>query len=657
MFLQITVTVCLLHYWLRSYTRLTKPSQSFCSIPCVIDSLSLSGFCRQPQSHPTHTRTLPERGVDSHWPLISPLCRGLRLQCKTAENTLQTHSTRSSHSHSGTMSGEDAPAQQQNAVDQKQETKPAEEPKSEPAKTEAAEAAATPAAAPEKAPEEEAFTYRALVLTGYGGYDKVKLQVKKGKPALKAGEVQVRVKTCGLNFADLMARQGLYDRLPSPPVTPGMECAGVVEAVGEEVTDRKVGDKVMVLNRFGLWQEVVVASVNHTFLIPDGMSFEEAAALPVNYITAYMMLFDFGHLRPNQSVLIHSAAGGVGTAATQLCKTVNDVTVFGTASASKHEALTEAESRTPSTTAPRTMWRRSAKSAPKFSADSSGMGYRLEFQRQDFRLVHIVIVAEEPNYKRWILEAVEIRRQGARTTNRDEGAFSLAHMRLTPLEITSQGRHTQCDRSVKLATRISCKRHVTAPDVTSDACCRNCCDIVLDPLGGSDTQKGYNLLKPMGKLITYAPRSTGSVPDSASDQTRVEMTALRLREREKVEDLDSLFVSVGSAVDRLLLRRQSQRSTLATVGSAGIHQNRASAFSSRTPSPCPPSGLPPSAVSRDLLSSSRTPLQLITTRLSSGHPVRPGVLFYPQLRRTQSACREMNVTETPWIADRVLTTG
>lgn len=143
------------------------------------------------------------------------------------------------------MSGEDAPAQQQNAVDQKQETKPAEEPKNESPKTEsapaaAAETAVTPEAAAEKVPEEETFTYRALVLTGYGGYDKVKLQVKKGKPALKAGEVLVRVKACGLNFADLMARQGLYDRLPSPPVTPGMEGAGVVEAVGEEVTDRKV---------------------------------------------------------------------------------------------------------------------------------------------------------------------------------------------------------------------------------------------------------------------------------------------------------------------------------------------------------------------------------------------------------------------------------
>nr|XP_057904141.1 synaptic vesicle membrane protein VAT-1 homolog [Doryrhamphus excisus] len=300
------------------------------------------------------------------------------------------------------MSGEDAPAQQQNAVDQKQDSKPTEEPKTEqePAPAAAGEAAAATAAAAaaetaEKVPEEEAFTYRALVLTGYGGYDKVKLQVKKGKPTLKAGEIQVRVKVCGLNFADLMARQGLYDRLPSPPVSPGMECSGVVEAVGEEVTDRKVGDKVMVLSRFGLWQEVVVVPSKHTFLIPEGMSFEEAAALPVNYITAYMMLFDFGNLRPNQSVLIHAAAGGVGTAATQLCKTVKDVTVFGTASAAKHETIGQA-----------------------------GVTHPIDYRTKDY--------------------VEEVRK------------------------ISPKGL-----------------------------------DIVLDPLGGSDTHKGYNLLKPMGKLITY----------------------------------------------------------------------------------------------------------------------------------------------------------
>ncbi|XP_059413815.1 synaptic vesicle membrane protein VAT-1 homolog [Carassius carassius] len=306
------------------------------------------------------------------------------------------------------MSGEDAPAQQQNAEEQKQqqqaqeETKtPAESPKTEskpdpPPTSASTEAAAdTPAPAAEKAPEEDTFSYRALVLTGYGGYDKVKLQVKKGKPALKSGEVMVRVKMCGLNFADLMARQGLYDRLPSPPVTPGMECSGIIEAVGEDVTDRKVGDKVLVLNRSGMWQEVVVVATTHTFLMPEGMSFEEAAALPVNYITAYLMLFDFGHLRPNQSVLIHMAAGGVGIAATQLCKTVNDVTVFGTASASKHEVISQ-----------------------------GGVTHPIDYRTRDY--------------------VEEIRK------------------------ISPKGL-----------------------------------DIVLDPLGGSDTHKGFNLLKPMGKLISY----------------------------------------------------------------------------------------------------------------------------------------------------------
>lgn len=228
-----------------------------------IPSPAGSGFCRLPLSRPTHSvgaaltatdrPTLSGFASPSKTAAKEPLTRSLSVICHAKVGPRRKKEKKKAfkrichHCLTAlcTMSGEDAPAQQQNAVDQKQETKPAEEPKNESPKTEsapaaAADTAATPAAAAEKVPEEETFTYRALVLTGYGGYDKVKLQVKKGKPALKAGEVLVRVKACGLNFADLMARQGLYDRLPSPPVTPGMECAGVVEAVGEEVTDRKV---------------------------------------------------------------------------------------------------------------------------------------------------------------------------------------------------------------------------------------------------------------------------------------------------------------------------------------------------------------------------------------------------------------------------------
>uniref|UniRef100_A0A8D0L3F3 Vesicle amine transport 1 n=1 Tax=Sphenodon punctatus TaxID=8508 RepID=A0A8D0L3F3_SPHPU len=250
--------------------------------------------------------------------------------------------------------------------------------------------------APAAAPAAEPPQYRALVLSGFGGYDKVKMQTRRGEPAPPGpGELSVRVRACGLNFADLLARQGLYDRFPQPPASPGMECAGTVLAVGEGVTDRQVEDKVMVLARAGLWQEIVTVQANQTFPVPDGMSFEEAAAFLVNYITAYMILFDFGNLRPNQSVLIHMAAGGVGTAAIQLCKTMENITIFGTASASKHDALKE-----------------------------SGVTHPIDYRTMDY--------------------VEEVRK-------------------ISPKGI----------------------------------------DIVLDPLGGSDTTKAFNLLKPMGKLVTY----------------------------------------------------------------------------------------------------------------------------------------------------------
>ncbi|XP_030076951.1 synaptic vesicle membrane protein VAT-1 homolog isoform X2 [Microcaecilia unicolor] len=244
----------------------------------------------------------------------------------------------------------------------------------------------------EKPPEP---TYKCLVLAAHGGYDKVKLQVRKGSPTPASGQLLVRVRACGLNFADLLGRQGLYDRLPPLPTTLGMECSGVVEAVGEGVTDRKVGDKVMVMNRAGLWQELVVVPANHSFVMPEGMSFEEGAAFLVNYITAYMILFDFGNLRPSQSILIHMAAGGVGTAAVQLCKTVDNVTIFGTASGSKHETLKE-----------------------------NGVAHPIDYRTSDY-----------------VEEVLK-----------------------------------------------------TAPKGV---------DIVLDPLGGSDTLKAFNLLKPMGKVILY----------------------------------------------------------------------------------------------------------------------------------------------------------
>jgi len=125
------------------------------------------------------------------------------------------------------MSGEEAPTQQQLPEQEKKTDEPAAEAPQE--------TASTPAA--EKTP----LSYRALVLTGHGGYEKVKLQVKtETRTQLGAGEVVVRVKACGLNFAELLGKQGLYELLPAPPVIMGMEASGVIEAVGDGVKDRQV---------------------------------------------------------------------------------------------------------------------------------------------------------------------------------------------------------------------------------------------------------------------------------------------------------------------------------------------------------------------------------------------------------------------------------
>jgi synaptic vesicle membrane protein VAT-1 len=153
------------------------------------------------------------------------------------------------------------------------------------------------------------------------------------------GQVRVRVQAAGLNFAEVMARQGLYPDAPKPPCIVGYEVAGVVDALGPGTSGPPIGRRVMALVRFGGHADVVCAPAEQVLEIPDEMGFEEAAALPVNYLTAYHTLFRVANLRPGERVLVHMAAGGVGIAALQLCSTVGGVTTFGTASPSKHEVL------------------------------------------------------------------------------------------------------------------------------------------------------------------------------------------------------------------------------------------------------------------------------------------------------------------------------
>lgn len=179
---------------------------------------------------------------------------------------------------------------------------------------------------------------RALVITRHGGPEVLAVQ-EVPTPSPGPGEVRVAVHAAGLNFADVMARQGLYPDAPPPPCTVGYECSGVIDAVGDGVSAGRVGERVIALTRFHGHAEAVCVPAAQALTMPAEMTFAQAAALPVVYITAYHMLFRVAHLRPGMKVLVHMAGGGVGTAALQLCRTVPGVTTFGTASASKHEAI------------------------------------------------------------------------------------------------------------------------------------------------------------------------------------------------------------------------------------------------------------------------------------------------------------------------------
>jgi NADPH:quinone reductase-like Zn-dependent oxidoreductase len=143
------------------------------------------------------------------------------------------------------------------------------------------------------------------------------------------------VKAAGINFADLLARLGLYPDAPKPPCVVGYEVAGEVESLGDGVDGMSVGDRVLAPTKFGGYAELVLAPATDVIPLPEGWSFEEGAAFPVVYATAYAGLVRYGTLRSGERLLVQAAAGGVGIAATQIGKSVG-AEIFGTASASKH---------------------------------------------------------------------------------------------------------------------------------------------------------------------------------------------------------------------------------------------------------------------------------------------------------------------------------
>ena len=157
-------------------------------------------------------------------------------------------------------------------------------------------------------------------------------------PRPAEGEVAIEVRNSGINFADIMARMGMYFDPPSIPCVPGYEVSGVVEEAGIGVRDVRPGDRVMAITRFGGYSTRVCVPEEQVLPLPERMDFESAAALPVAYLTAYLVLFTLGGLSEGERVFVHSLGGGVGLAALQLAATVGGE-VYGSASPHKHELL------------------------------------------------------------------------------------------------------------------------------------------------------------------------------------------------------------------------------------------------------------------------------------------------------------------------------
>lgn len=158
---------------------------------------------------------------------------------------------------------------------------------------------------------------RAVVVSRFGGPEV--LEVKEiPAPRPGPGQILVETRAAGLNFADVLARLGVYKGAPPRPFIPGIEVSGLVESMGEGVTGFTPGDRVFGFCAFGGYAEKVVLKAEAAWKMPQDMGFPEAAALPVQYLTAWHGLFNLAHLQAGETLLVHAAAGGVGIACLQL---------------------------------------------------------------------------------------------------------------------------------------------------------------------------------------------------------------------------------------------------------------------------------------------------------------------------------------------------
>ena len=182
-----------------------------------------------------------------------------------------------------------------------------------------------------------AETYRAVMLTKKGGPEVlqvVELPIEPPGP----GQLRVQVRAAGVGSTDLIMLTGGYLYAPTIPFVPGYEVAGVVDAIGAGVTGFEIGERVAALTVHGSFAELLVREAEHFLPIPEGVSDRDAAAVILNYVTAWQMIHRVAEVQPGRTALVTGAAGGVGTAALQLLRLAG-VKAYGAASASKHELL------------------------------------------------------------------------------------------------------------------------------------------------------------------------------------------------------------------------------------------------------------------------------------------------------------------------------
>ncbi len=176
---------------------------------------------------------------------------------------------------------------------------------------------------------------RQIVNTANGGYDVLEVQeVPDLVP--KPDELVINVKASGINFADLLARKGQYPDGPDKPCVMGYEVSGIVDSVGDEIDRKWIGKEVIAMCRFKGQAEQVQVKERQVYEKPERLSWEQAAAIPVNYLTAWVLLVSMGGLKKHESVLIQNVGGGVGIAALDIAQHIG-ATTYGTASKRKHE--------------------------------------------------------------------------------------------------------------------------------------------------------------------------------------------------------------------------------------------------------------------------------------------------------------------------------